>query len=216
MRRRFFKKNISNGDDPFNGHEYVDLGLPSGTLWATSVLGGDNPLYFAWGDTEGWTAEQINNGEKAFAWDGSDYKWQEGEFACDGSTMTKYNATDGKRVLDLEDDAANVHMGGAWHMPTKEQLEELTANTTSTWTTQNGVNGRLFTSNMNGNSVFVPSFGCGNNSNLSNVGSEGYVWSSSVYEGILTYAWHLYLYSSNVSMSNTNRPYGSCVVGVVG
>ena len=202
-------------NDPFNGHEYVDLGLPSGTLWATKVVGGDNSLYFQWGDIEGWTAEQINNGEKAFDYYGSDYKWNEGELTCDGSSMTKYNATDGKTVLDLEDDAVHVHMGGDWHMPTKEQWEELTVNTTSTWTTQNGVNGRLFTAS-NGKSVFVPAFGFAGGGSLYYVGSHGCVWSSSVSEDGLSNAWRLYFHSSYVSMNSVRRAYGHCVLGVVG
>ncbi len=201
----------SASKDPFNGHEYVDLGLPSGTLWATKPITNENDevLYFQWGDTEGWTAEQVQNGEKTFAGDGSDYKWQEGEFACDGSTMTKYNPTDDKTVLDLEDDAAHVHMGGDWHMPTKEQYEELIANTYSIWTTQNGVYGRLFTTDYHG-SVFIPAFGYVYNGSLNHDGSEGYVWSSSVNE-FLNYAWYLYF-----TINSDYRSNGLCVFGVVG
>jgi hypothetical protein len=199
----------SASNDPFNGHEYVDLGLPSGTLWATSVIGGDNPLYFQWGDTEGWTAEQVENGEKKFDFEGLDYKWQ------DGSSMTKYNATDGKTVLDLEDDAAHVHMGGEWHMPTKEQFEELTSNTTSTWTTQNGVNGRLFTSTINGESVFVPAFSYAENGAINNVGSSGVVWSSSLHDNSYN-VWVLLFDSSDLFMGADHRNYGQCTIGVVG
>ena len=212
-----FASNKTTPSDPFNGFEYVDLGLPSGTLWATSVLSNADgePLYFQWGDTEGWTAEQVQNGEKSFAWDGSDYKWNDGEFAFDGSSMTKYNATDGKIVLDLEDDAAYVHMGGDWHMPTKEQFEELTANTTSTWTTKNGIQGRLFTAS-NGNRLFVPAFGYVHGGSVSYIGSSGYVWGSSVYEEYLGNAWYLGFYSSNVSVRDGARIYGRSVLGVVG
>ena len=209
---------VKYGYDPYNynGHEYVDLNLPSGTLWATSVIGGDNPLYFQWGDTEGWTAEQVQNGEKVFASDGSDYKWNEGEWTIEGLSMTKYNATDGKRILDLEDDAAHVHMGGDWHMPTKEQCEELKANTTSIWTTQNGVNGRLFTSDTTGKSVFVPAFGNADGSGLYGVGSDGYVWCSSVEEDYLGTAWYLGFQSSNMYMTHNTRIVGRCVLGVIG
>ena len=197
--------------DCFNGYNYVDLGLPSGTLWATSVIKNKlgEPLYFQWGDTEGWTAKQINNGEKAFAWGNSDYKF--GEYP-----HTKYNYNDGKVVLDLEDDAAHVHMGGDWHMPTKEQWEELIANTTSTWTTKNDVNGRLFTSIINGNSVFVPAFGNAYNGVLYLVGSYGYIWSSSVDEDYLSDAWNLHFYLSYVDMDINLRIFGHCVLGVVG
>ena len=204
--------------DCFNGYNYVDLGLPSGTLWATSVIKNKlgEPLYFQWGDTEGWTAEQVQNGEKAFARDGSDYKWNDGEFTCDCSSLTKYNATDGKTVLDLEDDAAHIHMGGDWHMPTKEQIKELKANTTSTWTTKNGVNGILFTSNVNGNSVFVPAFGSVYDGDVYDVGSGGYVWSSSVNENYLLTACGLDFGSYCLSVGNSYRSFGRCILGVVG
>ena len=209
-----------NSNDPFNGHEYVDLGLPSGTFWATSVIKNKlgEPLYFQWGDTEGWTTEQNYNGEKEFAWDGSDYKWYDG-MQDDGNTpnIIKYNEDDGKTVLDLEDDAAHVHMGGDWHMPTKEQWEELTANTTSTWTTQNGVNGVLFTSNVNGNSVFVPAFDYIIDGGFGS-GYDGYVWSSSVNENNLrnacglNFSYMSYLYV----VVYHKRIFGACVLGVVG
>ena len=197
--------------DCFNGYNYVDLGLPSGTLWATSVIKNKlgEPLYFSWGETEGWTAEQVQNGEKVFAWDGSDYKF--GEYP-----HTKYNSEDGKTVLDLEDDAAHVHMGGDWHMPTKEQWEELIANTTSTLTIKNGVKGRLFTSKKNGKSIFVPVFGRMHGSAFYLVGSYGYIWSSSVDEKYLFNAWGLDFSSSCLSVGNGYRSFGCCILGVVG
>jgi hypothetical protein len=174
-------------EDPFNGHDYIDLGLPSGTLWATSVIGGDNPLYFAWGGTEGATKEQIKNGEYLFGFDNSSVGSLV-PYMSNAVTPTKYNAADGKRVLDLEDDAAHIHMGGDWHIPTKEQYDELIANTTSNWTTHNEVEGRLFTSNINGKSVFVPAFGDANSSNINFDGFNSRVWSSSVSKNDLNYA----------------------------
>ena len=113
-----------------DGYDYVDLGLPSGNLWATKNIGAETPedagLYFQWGDTQGYTAEQVGSGEglKAFSW--ADYK-----FSIDGSSsnFSKYNASDNKTVLDLEDDAAHVNMGGNWRMPTFEEYKELCLNT---------------------------------------------------------------------------------------
>ena len=203
-------------NDPFNGHEYVDLGLPSGTLWATKVVGAESEsdygLYFAWGDTVGATKEQVESGEFTFGTSGNMTAY----FDSSTETFTKYNEDDGKTVLDLEDDAAHVHMGGDWHMPTKEQLQELTANTTSTWTTQNGVNGKLFTSKVNGNSVFVPAFGYVNDGGVLNVGSSGFVWSSSVSEEYLDDAWYLYFDSSYLGVFDEPRTSGHVVFGVVG
>ena len=121
-------------------YEYVDLGLPSGTLWAKMNVGAtsetDTGLYFAWGETEGYTASQVSGSatpHKDFSWD--DYALTEDS----GSTMSKYNSTDNKVVLDAEDDAASVNMGGDWHMPTKGQYEELCRETTNGFVTNAGV-----------------------------------------------------------------------------
>ena len=122
----------------------MDLGLPSGTLWATMNVGASKPsdygLYFQWGDTSGYTAAQVGtgDGQKKFASDWSDYKWGV------NPNFTKYTTTGA--TLELKDDAAHANMGGYWHMPTPTQINELISNTTNTWTTQDGVNGRLFTS----------------------------------------------------------------------
>ena len=111
-------------------YKTIDLGLPSGLLWAKCNVGASTPeetgLFFQWGDTQGYTAEQVGNGEgkKAFSW--ADYKW-----SVDGSSsnFSKYNATDSKTVLDLEDDAVRANMGVNWRMPTLEEYKELFLNT---------------------------------------------------------------------------------------
>ncbi len=143
--------------------EYVDLGLPSGTLWATYNIGATSPEdygdYFAWGETEGY-----NDGKATFDW--STYKW------CKGGekTLTKYcnnsnfgydGFTDTKAELDLEDDAAFVNWGHLWRIPSKEQFGELirNENTTTEWTTLNYVAGLKITSKTNGNSIFFPAAG---------------------------------------------------------
>lgn len=112
--------------DKFNGHEYVDLGLPSGTLWATMNVGAksetDPGLYFAWGEIQGYTAEQVGV-DKQFTW--ADYKFNP---SGDGKTFTKY--TSHEETLELIDDAAAVNMGGNWHMPSEAQILELLACTT--------------------------------------------------------------------------------------
>ena len=200
-----------------NGHDYVDLGLPSGTLWATMNVGATSEtgygLYFQWGDTQGYTASQVGSGagKKAFRW--ADYKWT----GDGGYTFTKYNVTDGKTVLDLEDDSVAANWGGSWKMPTAEQFQELlnTANCTNAWTTVNGVNGRLFTSVSNGNTLFIPAAGSAFNDNKYDRGDSGYVWSSSLYNsGVQT---GRYLSSSNyyLSVDYNRRFYGQSVRGVL-
>lgn len=118
----------------FSPYKKIDLGLPSGTLWADRNIGASN-IYdygklFQWGDTTPYdvpqhTGDSVNEGQKAFSW--NDYKWNP---SGDGSTFTKYSTTDGKVILDLEDDAAHVNMGSDWRMPTKEQVTELFKETT--------------------------------------------------------------------------------------
>lgn len=156
--------------------EFVDLGLPSGTLWATCNVGASHPEeygdYFAWGETE----------------PKSDYSWYSYKYAKPStngvteyeptkySTDDKNSISDGKTELDAEDDAATVNMGAEWQMPSKEQIEELCNNTTRTWTTQNGVNGRLVTSNINGKSIFFPAAGGRYDYGIYNTGSFCHYW----------------------------------------
>lgn len=203
---------------PFNGHEHVDLGLPSGTLWATMNVGATKPeeygLYFQWGDTQGYTTDQVGSGEgrKAFSW--SDYKWTEDG----GTTMSKYNATDGKTVLDLEDDAVAVNWGGSWKMPTETQLRELlnTDNCTNIWTTVNGINGRLFTSVRNRNTLFIPAAGNSYNGSITNAGSSGDVMSNTRDSTRVKNNRFLSFGSNNINVSISARYTGYSVRGVIG
>ena len=114
---------------PYNGHAYVDLGLRSGTKWAKMNVGAssetDRGLYFAWSETQGYTASQLD-GHKVFLW--SDYKFNP---RGDGSTFIKYYANDKKTHLELIDDAAHVNWGGDWHMPNRTQCLELLTETTN-------------------------------------------------------------------------------------
>ena len=167
------------GHDP---SDYVDLGLPSGTLWATCNVGANTPEdygdYFAWGET---TPKDYYN------WDY--YKWCNGSY----STLTKYctidyfgynGIVDNKTDLEPEDDAAYVNWGENWRMPTLEQLEELLNNCTWTWTSQNGVNGQVVTG-LNGCTMFLPAAGNRRSSSLNGAGS-GYYWSRTLSSKSLT------------------------------
>ena len=196
-------------------YEFVDLGLPSGTKWASCNVGAEKPedfgLYFAWGETQGY--EGITD-EKQFSW--ADYK------LCGGSnsTLTKYNnnssygTVDNLTTLEQVDDAAYTS-DKTCRMPTKEELEELTANTTSTWEILNGVNGRRFTSKTNGNSIFVPAAGYCYGGSVDGVGSYGYLWSSSLNESSSRGAWYLGFYSGGVYVGSISRYDGLTVRAVL-
>lgn len=146
------------GTPPAQEHEYVDLGLPSGTLWATCNVGANSPEevgdYFAWGETT--TKEE-------YSWD--DYEHGYGNDAlkkyCTHSEYGYNGFTDGKTELDPEDDAATANWGSDWQMPSIKQMEELINDsyTTTEWTQLNGVNGRKITSKSNHKSIFMPAAG---------------------------------------------------------
>lgn len=203
-------------------YEFVDLGLPSGLKWATTNVGASKPeeygLYFAWGETQGYTGI---TSDKGFYW--GDYKYSSGQTSSTSTTfkgVTKYNSNsssgtvDNLTVLEQVDDAAYTS-DKTCRMPTKADLEELTANTTSTWETLNGVKGRRFTSKTNGNSIFVPAAGYCYYGSVGNVGSSGYLWSSSLDESVPRGGWCLLFYSDYVRMYNYNRYYGFTVRAVL-
>lgn len=138
-----------------NGHEYVDLGLPSGTLWATMNVGASSETDY-----------------------GNYYMYGMGSKTYD-STDTPYAGTEDP--LDLTKDTARVVWGGDWHMPTRAQMQELTANTTYQWVENyqgSGINGGTFTA-TNGAVLFIPAAGYWSNGSQNNVGSDGYYWGSS-------------------------------------
>ncbi len=174
-----------------NGHEYVDLGLPSGTLWATCNIGATTPEgygdYFAWGETEPKTSYDRDN-----------YQWGIVDWEDEGNYgMTKYNVTDGKTILDSIDDAASVNWGGSWRMPTFEEIKEILDSCTFTWTTQNNVNGCIITG-KNGNCIFLPAAGSQYKDTLSYNGTSGEYLSSSLFGGGPLAGWNLYFRSDFV------------------
>ena len=174
---------LEGGGGTYNGHEYVDLGLPSGTLWATCNVGATMPEgygdYFAWGETQ-----------PKDTYDWSNYQY------CNGgpSTLTKYCSTDNLTTLLPEDDAATANWGSSWRMPSIDQWAELYDNTTNIWTTRNSVSGWLFTSS-NGGSLFLPAAGSCSTSSLDGAGDCGYYWSSSLYIGDPYEAWDFHFFS---------------------
>ena len=209
-------KNFNNQKINNNGFNFVDFGLPSGTLWATANVGANKPsdygLYFQWGDVKGYTPDHVglNKDKKAFVWD--DYK-----LSINGSSsnFSKYK-TPGA-ILDLEDDAAHVNMGGDWHMPTPEQCQELIDNTTSEWTTQDGVNGRLFTSKKDASkTIFIPAAGFAWDGSVHYSGGNGGVWSSMLYTGNVDYGQVLGFFSDNADLYYGSRNHGFSVRGVLG
>ncbi len=152
-------------------HAFVDLGLPSGTLWAKTNIGAATETeygsYFAWGETEAKTS--------GFDWAGYEL--------CNGSdkTLTKYSSADKKTVLDAEDDAATANWGSAWRMPTRAEFEELltVGYVFVSNYKESGVYGCLFTA-TNGNTLFLPAAGHYESSGVNYFGENSFYWSSTL------------------------------------
>ena len=221
--------------DPYNGHAYVDLGLPSGLKWATCNVGATKPEeygdYFAWGDTVPYYSSQdpLTWREKKTGYKWASYTWCEGS----SNTMTKYcnngdygynGFTDSKTTLDLEDDAARYQWGGSWRMPTKGDIEELLAtkdNTTDyTWTWCDGsttryagtdVAGWQIVRDSTGATLFLPAAGYRYDSYLYGVGDLGIYWSSSLSTDCPYCAWNFYFDSGYRGTNYYGRYYGLSV-----
>ena len=200
-------------------YEYVDLGLHSGLLWAKCNVGAateeEAGLYFQWGDTQGYTAEQIGDGEGQKNFFKDDYK-----FYADGE-YTKYNSADGKTELDPEDDGVRANMGGDWRMPTYADYKELYDNTDVYFVPKEGeeikaqgtpefqddyfyqfqweqpispdllMKGLKFAKRGEASTyLFFPAVGCGYNGVLDGVGLNAMAWSSSRFASREENAWH--------------------------
>ena len=201
-----------------NGFEYIDLGLPSCTMWATCNVGADKPedegLLFQFGRVDGYKYGDKN------------HKFRKNiQNLVDGSSTeytpitTSSNTYDKGETLQPADDAANVNIGGAWKIPTKDQLEELLNNTTHDVVTVNGVKGMLFTSTKPGyeaKQLFIPFMqGYWYNGNFIAAGSYADVWSSQVHPSNVNRAYSLRCYSSGNANININyRSYAFSVRGV--
>ena len=185
--------------------DFVDLGLPSGTLWATRNVGASSPeesgSHFAWGETQ----------PKEF-YELSTYKW------CNGNadsftkycTMSDCGTVDNLTELEAEDDAATVNWGTSWCMPSQDQITELKENCTHVWTSLHGVNGQLFTG-PNGNSLFLPAAGIRIENLMGNVGNGGYYWTRELNARSTLRSYVLYFGSDFVRTDVWNRQYGLSV-----
>ena len=185
-----------------NGYEYVDLGLS--VKWATCNVGATSPeqagLYFAWGETTGYTAEQVP-GVRAFTED----EYKAGPAASISADLT------------LEQDAAHINMGGKWRMPTKDEYQELLDNCNIVITddyNETGVKGKVFTSKVNGKSVFFPTVGDCEDSCVNILGGhDGYYLSASWESSDL--AWYLdFSYNGEYLKSFGSRYWGYSVRAV--
>lgn len=197
-----------------NTYTYVDLGLKSGTLWATYNVGASKPTefgdLFAWGETKP---------KEEFSWD--DYKWSKG----DSLTLTKYcldsnyGTVDNLSTLQADDDAATANWGGTWRMPTYDEQKELFDGCDWERTEDfngSGIAGLIGTSKANGNTIFFPCASCSNDSALRPYGNFDCYWSSSLDEE-KSFSAKLFYYGFGLlyDFDSTNRSYQGSVRAVV-
>ena len=187
--------------------ELVDLGLPSGTLWADRNLGAnsstDYGLYYAWGETQGYTD---GSGTKQFSWGDYKYATKEGS----DTIMTKYNDTDNKLILDNEDDAAYVATNGKLVIPTLDQIDELISKTDHEWITIDGINGYKFINKSDSTKfIFVPAGGAIKEGEKYATNVAGGFWSKSVeYETSVS---NLMFSEQGIQHYSGNRCFGGCI-----
>ena len=176
-----------------NGYEYVDLGLPSGVMWATYNVGASSPEgygdYYAWGETT--TKSDYSKSSYQYH-NGSDY------------------VNIGSNISGTRYDVARAQWGGSWRMPTKAEFQELIDRCTWTWTTYNNVNGCKVTG-PNGNSIFLPAAGYREGTGLGDRGSRGHYWSGSLDERFQGCAYLLYFGSGDRHVFSIFREYGCSV-----
>ncbi len=209
-----------------NGHVAVDLGLPSGKLWADCNVGASTPEasgeYIAWGETEAkeyydWSTYKYMQSGKS-KWNYIN-KYQANDHQLDSSWYmdVKYYQGDKKTTLEAKDDVATQSWGSEWRIPTAAEWEELYNNTTQTWTYDyegTGVNGYILTSTKEGHegaSIFLPAAGRRDGRGLYSEGNDGYYWSSSLNEENSSYGRDLEFEEYNSTRDASIRCYGQSV-----
>ncbi|MBR6863385.1 MAG: Ig-like domain-containing protein [Bacteroidales bacterium] len=207
---------------PMDVLEAIDLGLSSGLKWASLNLGatrlnepGD---YYAWGETEPYYSSldplTWKPGKEA-GYDLPSYRWSvESDRKmikyCTDSSFGYDGFTDGKFILDPEDDAAHVHLGDKWRIPTDAEWTELREKCSWEWTSVNGADGYMVTG-PNGNSIFLPAAGISQMTRFFYIGSNGYYWSSSLDLTLQWCAWYVNFDSAGVFRYSQYRSDGHSI-----
>lgn len=196
------KKLIANqsGNESDSNHEYVDLGLPSGTLWATCNIGSETPydfgLYFRWGEPDTKSSKEVFT-RTGGLWNGK----SNGELSSEGVIDEYHNLT-------AKYDAATVLWGKDWKTPNEDEFKELVRYCTAQWTRLNMRDGYLFTSTINSQTIFLPCSGLILNKEELYVDTRGYYIGATTTGGTST---NLYLSQDGVSVGSMSRSHGRTI-----
>lgn len=195
----------------YNGHDYVDLGLPSGILWATCNVGASTPegngSYFAWGETITKSSYGFDNYKYG-------YEDNDGYFHLNKyNTHSEYGLVDNLSILQAIDDAATAKWGSGWRTPSNAEWEELCSHTSITLTAQNGVKGFCFTAS-NGGSIFLPAVGYYTFSELNVYGRTCRYWTNQLSASEPVRAGTFFSVNENYKLSELGRGFG-CPVRAV-
>lgn len=192
------------------GYAYVDLGLPSGTLWATEDVSVDGSTFFAWGETK--PKSSYTSVTYAYA-EGSDKTLTK---YCTADTWGADGFIDGLLFLQPEDDAAHVNWGGEWCVPIWEEWQELYDN--CTWETVQADDGTftfVATSKLNGNQITFPATGAMQGEKTLYAGNGSYYWASTLLTSNCMYAAGLSLSPQSINLKEGKRPMGHCIRAVI-
>ena len=206
---------------PYWERQMVQL-WENGPYWATTNIGAEKPedygYYFWWGDTVGY--KRVGNVWVATDGSSSNFSFGSGNTPTYGKSIDQLKSEGwitSEGALAPAHDAAHVHWGGDWRMPTKDEFVAVSKNCDWTWTTQNGVNGYIVRGRGDYavNSIFLPCAGLGLGTSLFDTGSDGRFWSSVPNSGS-NYAWYLRFYSGYHGTHFSSRGGGQSVRPVQG
>ncbi|MCQ2190238.1 MAG: hypothetical protein MJY63_01180 [Paludibacteraceae bacterium] len=190
--------NITSPDlGSLNGHDYVDLDLPSGLKWATMNVGATKPEeygdYFAWGEVKT---------KDSYDWDNCTTKEKTESQLLSASIIGK------NCRLTAKYDAASQNWGGKWRMPTTAEFQELRIYCTWTWSEYEGVYGYKVSSSRNGKSIFLPAAGSFDRTSNYYEGERGYYWCSNMYTLLLSSSYYFSFDSESFNSSYSSRSSG--------
>lgn len=191
----------------------------NGPYWATCNVGASKPeesgYYFWWGDTMGYKRNAANNGWVSVK-DGTALNFDSGQWPTSDQSNSQLQSAgyiDAIGNIVAEYDAATAHLGAPWRMPTDAEFSALIGNCIATWTTRNGVSGRLVTGKgaFSSKSVFLPAAGSGIGSDIMTVGLCGSYWSSTPCSDSFGSTWYLFIGANNFRLHSSRRGIGQSV-----